>query len=62
VQVKRILARLTQRSTSLQSITTMSTPNQILVIEDDPAVARSLQAGLQREGYHVTGNRPARKA
>ena len=32
----------------------MSSPNQILVIEDDPAVARSLQAGLQREGYHVT--------
>ena len=26
----------------------------ILLIEDDPAVARSLQEGLQREGYHVT--------
>ena len=28
--------------------------NQILVIEDDPAVASSLQAGLERDGYHVT--------
>lgn len=26
----------------------------ILVIEDDPAVARSLQDGLEREGYRVT--------
>ena len=26
----------------------------ILLIEDDPAVARSLQDGLQREGYRVT--------
>jgi len=27
---------------------------RILVIEDDPAVARSLQDGLQRDGYVVT--------
>jgi DNA-binding response OmpR family regulator len=26
---------------------------RILLIEDDPAVARSLQDGLEREGYHV---------
>jgi DNA-binding response OmpR family regulator len=29
-------------------------PAHILVIEDDPAVARSLQAGLERESYSVT--------
>ncbi len=29
-------------------------PKHILVIEDDPAVARSLQDGLTREGYTVT--------
>lgn len=28
-------------------------PTRILVIEDDPAVARSLQDGLEREGYVV---------
>jgi DNA-binding response OmpR family regulator len=28
--------------------------NRILVIEDDPAVARSLSAGLQRDGFAVT--------
>jgi DNA-binding response OmpR family regulator len=28
--------------------------NHLLVIEDDPAVARSLQDGLQRNGYQVT--------
>jgi DNA-binding response OmpR family regulator len=28
--------------------------HRILVIEDDPAVAQSLQAGLEREGYAVT--------
>jgi DNA-binding response OmpR family regulator len=28
--------------------------NRILVIEDDPAVARSLRAGLARDGYAVT--------
>jgi DNA-binding response OmpR family regulator len=28
--------------------------NRILVIEDDPAVARSLRAGLERDGYAVT--------
>ncbi len=28
--------------------------NRILVIEDDPAVARSLTAGLERDGYTVT--------
>jgi DNA-binding response OmpR family regulator len=30
-------------------------PNaHILIVEDDPAVARSLQAGLEREGFSVT--------
>jgi DNA-binding response OmpR family regulator len=29
-------------------------PNKILLIEDDPAVARSLQEGLEREGFAVT--------
>jgi len=29
-------------------------PNHILLIEDDPAVAQSLRAGLEREGYTVT--------
>ena len=28
--------------------------NRILVIEDDPAVAQSLKAGLERDGYAVT--------
>ncbi len=27
--------------------------SHLLLIEDDPAVARSLQAGLEREGFHV---------
>jgi DNA-binding response OmpR family regulator len=31
----------------------MATFNHLLVIEDDPAVARSLQDGLQRDGYTV---------
>ena len=31
---------------------------RILLIEDDPAVARSLQDGLEREGYVVTWNAP----
>jgi DNA-binding response OmpR family regulator len=31
----------------------MSQPTRILLIEDDPGVARSLQAGLEREGYQV---------
>jgi DNA-binding response OmpR family regulator len=31
----------------------MTTFNHLLVIEDDPAVARSLQDGLQRDGYNV---------
>jgi len=31
----------------------MSQP-QILIIEDEPVVARSLQAGLSREGFAVT--------
>ena len=31
----------------------MPDPVHILVIEDDPAVGRSLQAGLEREGYAV---------
>ena len=38
-------------------MTTSQVPNQpkhILVVEDDPAVARSLQDGLTREGYAVT--------
>lgn len=29
------------------------TPTQILLIEDDPAIAHSLQAGLEEEGYGV---------
>lgn len=29
-------------------------PNHLLLIEDDPAVAQSLRAGLEREGYRVT--------
>ena len=32
----------------------MHQPNHILLIEDDPAVAQSLQVGLEREGYSVT--------
>ncbi len=32
----------------------MSLPTSLLVIEDDPAVARSLRDGLEREGYAVT--------
>ncbi len=32
----------------------MNQPAHILIIEDDPAVANSLQAGLEREGYAVT--------
>ncbi len=32
----------------------MITPTSILIIEDDPAVARGLQDGLLREGYAVT--------
>jgi DNA-binding response OmpR family regulator len=28
--------------------------NRILIVEDDPAVARSLKAGLERDGYAVT--------
>jgi DNA-binding response OmpR family regulator len=38
-------------------MTNLQVPNQsrhILVIEDDPAVGRSLQDGLTREGYAVT--------
>jgi DNA-binding response OmpR family regulator len=32
----------------------MNQPTRILLIEDDPAVARGLQDGLSREGYAVT--------
>ncbi len=32
----------------------MTTHNQILIIEDDPAVASSLKAGLEHESYQVT--------
>ncbi len=32
----------------------MNQTTTILIIEDDPAVATSLQAGLERDGYHVT--------
>lgn len=32
----------------------MNPSTRILLIEDDPAVARSLQAGLEREGYTVS--------
>jgi DNA-binding response OmpR family regulator len=32
----------------------MKQPAHILIVEDDPAVARSLQDGLGREGYRVT--------
>jgi two-component system response regulator VicR len=31
----------------------MNQPQHLLIIEDDPAVARSLQTGLEREGYTV---------
>lgn len=31
----------------------MSQPSHILLIEDDPAIARSLQTGLERDGYQV---------
>jgi len=31
----------------------MHQPNHILLVEDDPAVAQSLQVGLEREGYSV---------
>ncbi len=33
---------------------TVTQSTSILLIEDDPAVARGLEAGLRREGYHVT--------
>ncbi|MBZ0302581.1 MAG: response regulator transcription factor [Anaerolineae bacterium] len=32
----------------------MNTPYHILIIEDDPAVASSLQTGLERDSYQVT--------
>jgi len=32
----------------------MHQPTRILLIEDDPAVARSLQDGLERDGYAIT--------
>ncbi|MEW5720577.1 MAG: response regulator transcription factor [Chloroflexota bacterium] len=32
----------------------MTQPSHLLVIEDDPAIARSLQDGLVRDGYTVT--------
>lgn len=32
----------------------MAPPFQILIVEDDPAVAQSLQRGLEREGFLVT--------
>jgi len=32
----------------------VSQPTHILIIEDDPAVGRSLRAGLERDGYAVT--------
>jgi DNA-binding response OmpR family regulator len=41
----------------MQYMTTIQVPNQpkhILVVEDDPAVGRSLEDGLTREGYIVT--------
>jgi DNA-binding response OmpR family regulator len=31
----------------------MESPLRLLLVEDDPAVARSLSAGLEREGYQV---------
>lgn len=34
-------------------MTTINQPTRILLIEDDPAVARSLQTGLERDGYQV---------
>lgn len=32
----------------------MTQPNQILLIEDDPAIAHGIQDGLEREGYQLT--------
>jgi DNA-binding response OmpR family regulator len=32
----------------------MNTPTHLLIVEDDPAIARSLRDGLEREGYRVT--------
>ena len=32
----------------------MNAPAHLLIVEDDPAIARSLREGLEREGYRVT--------
>jgi DNA-binding response OmpR family regulator len=32
----------------------MNTPVHLLIVEDDPAIARSLRDGLERDGYRVT--------
>ncbi len=32
----------------------MNAPTHLLIVEDDPAIARSLREGLEREGYRVT--------
>jgi two-component system response regulator MtrA len=32
----------------------MTTPTHLLIVEDDPAIARSLRDGLERDGYFVT--------
>jgi DNA-binding response OmpR family regulator len=32
----------------------MTTPTHLLIVEDDPAIARSLREGLERDGYRVT--------
>jgi DNA-binding response OmpR family regulator len=38
---------------SFQELIDMHQPTRILLIEDDPAVARSLQDGLERDAYQV---------
>ena len=37
-----------------QKVAMATRRNRILVVEDDPAVAQSLKAGLERDGYAVT--------
>ena len=41
---------------------TVVSDTQILIVEDDPAVARSLTQGLEREGYRVVWESTAQSA